>query len=235
LMRARRVADDVFIIGRTSGSNVYLLDGERPVMIDSGFPMDARRLARCIDSLPGGAPRLGIATHCHLDHTGAFTKLKKIYGLRLAAHEFDADVIEGTVHYDEYRVDRVRTAYYGLLKPLFSYENTAVEERLVEGDLIDSLGGLRVILVTGHTRGSIVLHQPERGLLFTGDVIRNERGVLDGPPPQFSPGIEETYFEIKRKMLGLEYDVLLPGHGEPVCGGAGRMVVEMMRMRGRLG
>jgi glyoxylase-like metal-dependent hydrolase (beta-lactamase superfamily II) len=234
-LRAREITPGIFRVDRTWGSNVYLVAGRPTTVIDGGFPMDTRKVVACLRVFDGGIPPRGIATHYHIDHNGSFSELKRLFALRLAAQEADAAVIEGSERYDNYMVDRLRTVYYGALKPLFRYRNTVVDERLEDGDVLDVLGGLQVLVIPGHTAGSIVLFQEARGILFSGDVIRNEKGVLDGPPPQFSPGIEESYFEIRRRILELDFGTLLPGHGEPVLRGAKESVVLMMRRQGRLG
>jgi glyoxylase-like metal-dependent hydrolase (beta-lactamase superfamily II) len=230
----KEVIPGVFMVDRTQGSNVYLAGGGSSVLIDAGFPMDARRVLRQLRKNDDGCPGLIVVTHYHIDHMGSVRTLKEASGASVAAHEADADVIEGTALYDRFKVDMLRTLYYRALAPLFRYENVMVETRLSDGDIIDSLGGLEVIHVPGHTDGSIMLFQEKRGILFSGDTLRNENGVLQGPPPEFSPGVDEAFWHIKEKVLGLEFDVLLPGHGEPVVEGARARVERMMRNLDRL-
>ena len=215
---------------RTWGSNVFFLDREEPLLIDGGFPIDTSRVAAMISGREGTIN--AVATHYHIDHEGSFAKLKSSFPLVLAAHEDDADVMEGSACYDIFKVDRLRTAYYRVFGPLlFPFSPVRVDVRLVDGQVF---GGVRVIHVPGHTRGSIMLLDEDQGLLFTGDSIRNEGGVLDGPPPQFSPGIEEAYWGIAEKVLALDFEVLLPGHGEPLLSGARKAVERMMKLQGRM-
>jgi glyoxylase-like metal-dependent hydrolase (beta-lactamase superfamily II) len=162
------------------------------------------------------------------------SRLKERYRAEVAAHGADADVMEGTVPYQVYKLDPLRTVYYRALRPLYRYEFVRVDHRLREGDVLDVLGGLEVIHLPGHTSGSIALYQRDKGILFSGDTIRNERGVLEGPPPQFTPGLDEAFRHIEEKVLGLQFEVLLPGHGEPLTSGARDLVERMMRDYGRL-
>jgi len=215
---------------RTWGSNVYLLSGDETVLIDGGFPIDAAKVESMLNRCEG--PVSAIATHYHIDHEGSFAKLRASVPMVVAAHEEDADVMEGNADYDIFQVDRIRTAYYKVVGPLlFPFTPVSVDVRLVDGQVF---GGLRVIQVPGHTRGSIMLLDEGRGMLFTGDSIRNEGGILDGPPPQFSPGIEESYWSISQKVLALDFDMLLPGHGEPLLSDAKAAVVRMMKRQGRM-
>lgn len=232
---AREVVPGVFVVNRTWGSNVYIITGSPVTVVDAGFPVDAGKITRCFGKGRLENPARVVATHYHLDHMGSLARLKERFAATAAAHAEDAAVIEGSAPYRMFHMDRLRTAYYSALVPLFfRYEHAAVEERLEEGDLVDAMGGLEVVLVGGHTPGSIALYQAGRGILFSGDVLRNEKGVLDGPPPQFSPEIEEAFFNIREKVLGLEFDVLLPGHGEPVTRDAHGAVSRMMKATGRL-
>ncbi len=221
----------VFMLERTWGSNIYIIGGGDPVLIDAGFPLDERRIIR---SLGGAVPSLMVATHYHIDHVGPLASLKRKFGSPVAAHSADAKVMEGTVPYQVFKLDPLRAVYYKMLAPLYRYEFVPVEMKLEEGDVIDSLGGLEVICLPGHTDGSMALYQRERGILFSGDTIRNEKGILDGPPPQFTPELDEAFEHIKAKVLPREIDVLLPGHGEPLVGGASAGIRSMLDEKGRL-
>ncbi len=228
----REVSRGVFMLDRTWGCNVYLLAGRRTALVDAGFPLDRRRILRALD---GGGPSAMIATHYHIDHVGTMARIKGMFGSRVWAHSLDAPVMEGTEPYEVYRLDPVRAAYYKVLAPLYRYEYVSVDERLEDGGEVPVMGGLRVIHLPGHTRGSIALYQADRRILFSGDTIRNERGVLEGPPPQFTPDIEESFRGIREKLLPLDFEVLLPGHGGPLLGGAREAVAAMVESRERRG
>jgi glyoxylase-like metal-dependent hydrolase (beta-lactamase superfamily II) len=79
-----------------------------------------------------------------------------------------------------------------------------------------SIGPLHVIAAPGKSPGEVVLHWPERGLLFVGDaVIGNPPGrcsllrekVMDDPP---------RLRRSVRALLDLHFDVLLFGDGVPI-------------------
>jgi hydroxyacylglutathione hydrolase len=226
-----RVADDIFVFDKTWGCRVYCLTGPRCGLIDAGFPVDTRTIRSHFAADSPGRPEILVATHCHLDHMGSMARLKKEFGCPVAASGEDAGVMEGTVPYTKFKLDPLRTAYYKLLSPLYPYEYVDVDTRLSDGDVIDLLGGLEVLLVPGHTPGSIMLYQREAGVLFTGDTIRNENGVLDGPPPQFTPDIDEAFRGIEQIVLPLEFETLLPGHGDPVTEKAHEAVERLVARR----
>jgi glyoxylase-like metal-dependent hydrolase (beta-lactamase superfamily II) len=221
----------VKMLEKTWGSNVYFLDGEKPSMVDAGFPLDRKRIIR---ALGYDGPACIIATHYHLDHVGSIHALKSHFGSTVAAHAADAPVMEGTEPYERYKLGALRTVYYRMFAPFYPYEHVGVDVVLEDGDVLDVFGGLEVIHLPGHTDGSIALYQRDQGILFSGDTIRNEGGVLEGPPPQFSTGVDTAFNSIRDRLLGLEFEVILPGHGEPVTRNANARLKEMLRGRKRL-
>ena len=48
-----------------------------------------------------------------------------------------------------------------------------VDRELVDGDVLDFGGGAEILAIPGHTEGSIAIHLPRHGVLFTGDTIAN--------------------------------------------------------------
>jgi glyoxylase-like metal-dependent hydrolase (beta-lactamase superfamily II) len=95
-----------------------------------------------------------------------------------------------------------------------------VDQSLREGEDLDLLGGLEVIHTPGHTVGSICLFNRDKKILFSGDLIRNENGVMEGPPPQFTPDPGKAACSLE-KIADFDFDTLLPGHGNPILSGAG--------------
>lgn len=233
--RVSEVVPDVFALQKTWGCNVFIIAGAELSLVDAGFPLDSRALARALCEMDPRGPSRLIATHCHLDHMGSMARIKERFGSTVAAHADDAGVMEGTVPYPTYKLDPARTIYYKLLRPLYPYEYVTVDMRLGDGDVLDVLGGLEVVHVPGHTPGSVALYQRERRLLFTGDTVRNERGVLEGPPPQFTPDIDLAFEGIARRLANLDFDTLLPGHGEVIVSGGRDALVRMLDGPARCG
>lgn len=227
----REVYPGVYMMKRTWGSNVYVLPGGNPAMIDAGFPVDRRRIAKRLAGFSSDDRWLLVATHYHLDHIGSMKWISESFDTTIAAHAVDATVMEGSRPYDTFKLNLLQTVYSNALFPLFKYQYVTVDRKLEEGDVLDTLGGLEVIHIPGHTPGSIALFQKDRGILFSGDTVRNEKGVVEGPPPQFSAAPEESFTNIREKLLSLEFEVLLPGHGDPIIGGARDDVIRMMSRR----
>ncbi len=220
----------VFQIRGLLGSNVYLIqEPEGLALVDAGWPIDRPAISRALRSLGGTADlKLAVVTHYHGDHMGSIRKLKRMGELESAVGEADADFVSGRRPYERFEIAPSRRVFYSVLYPFFRYRPFEADRALAEGDEVDLLGGLRVIHTPGHTVGSICLYSREKGILFSGDLIRNENGVLEGPPPQFTPDPEAAAGSLRR-VAELDFDILLPGHGVPVMSEAGT------RFRGLLG
>jgi glyoxylase-like metal-dependent hydrolase (beta-lactamase superfamily II) len=87
---------------------------------------------------------------------------------------------------------------------------------LTDGDVLDLGDGARVIHVPGRTHGSIALHLPRHGVLFTGDTIA--ASPVDGA---IMPGVFDLDRPLAptafRRSATLDTDVACFGHGDPVA------------------
>lgn len=75
------------------------------------------------------------------------------------------------------------------------------------------VGGRRVVLAyfgPGHTDGDLVVHVPDAGVVYAGDLVEQ------GAPPAFEDAFPVSWPAAVDGILGLAPDVVVPGHGEPV-------------------
>jgi glyoxylase-like metal-dependent hydrolase (beta-lactamase superfamily II) len=217
-----KLSEDLYRIRGSFGSNIYLITENGLTLVDGGFPMDLPVIHLGLRAL-GASPRdidLVIATHYHGDHIGTVSGLRRRYGTRAAIHQEDGAYACGQRPQDTTDVAFVKLLFYTVLWPLFRYRHFRPDLFLEEGEVIDLLGGLEVLHTPGHSPGSVCLYGRERGLLFSGDLVRNERGVLEGPPPHFTPDESAARRSLER-LSALDFDMLLPGHGEVIMAGAG--------------
>ncbi|MHB8781512.1 MAG: MBL fold metallo-hydrolase [Candidatus Geothermincolia bacterium] len=221
---------DIYQIRGVAGSNIYLIrEGEGFGLVDAGWPLDRRAIIRGLESLGSGLPDLNTAvvTHYHGDHMGTLRGLKRATELHCSIGAHDAAFARGDRPYERFQIDLARRIFYTSLWPLFRYRPFDVDRELHAGDTVGLLGGLEVIHTPGHSVGSICLYSRPRRLLFSGDTIRNEKGVLQGPPPQFTPDREAAARSLA-KLADLDFDILLPGHGLPVMRRAGDRLRELL-------
>lgn len=91
---------------------------------------------------------------------------------------------------------------------------------------------LEIIATPGHTAGHISVLDTVGRLLVVGDAINGgstaglDGGVV-GPNPQFSPDMATANLSVA-KIAGLDFDVVLFGHGEPIIGGAAAEVAALL-------
>ena len=114
---------------------------------------------------------------------------------------------------------------FRLMARFMSFQAVKPDIILKDGAEIDSF---RVIHTPGHTEGSICLYKPGE-TLFAGDAIRTDkRGNLKLSPSAMTLNVHEA-LESVRKIAGLEFDILLPGHGRPVLHDAATKVRELLQ------
>lgn len=186
-------------LGRPS-SHCYLIKGRpKNVLIDTGTAAGYPKLVGYLLEL-GLKPsdiHLIILTHEHFDHIGAAAYMfrKSV----VAAHPLAANKIELQ---DEFVM-------------MDKYFDVAAEpfhaDIWLEGDAMIELGNyrLRVLHTPGHCSGCICLHEPDHGLLFTGDTVF-AGGALSGIYPS---GSISDYVHSLKALGGLHIEEFYPGHG----------------------
>ncbi|ARE77922.1 MULTISPECIES: MBL fold metallo-hydrolase [unclassified Streptomyces] len=148
-------------------------DGEALTLIDAGRAGSAAEIERAIRSLGRAPEQLEriVLTHCHRDHVGAAGELAARWGARVLAHRLDAPVIRGELPVPEpVLLDWEIPLYaHGLTVP--EAPPTRVDRELEDGDDLGFGDGAYVVHAPGHTDGSIGIHLPRHGVLFTGDCV----------------------------------------------------------------
>lgn len=198
--------------------NSYVIEGEKLTVVDTGFPGQAGKIAAYIKSRLGRKPEdIGviILTHCDFDHTGGVRELVKESGAIVAAHRIEADYLALRKKRlgppgSGWNVNFTYDAIAGLMK-LTRRLPIAVDLPLEERDVIS---GLRVYHTPGHTAGSIVLHDEIRKILFSGDSLVYDNGVLHSSPRHLTMCPADVAASMA-KIKALDFDVMLDGHGPP--------------------
>jgi glyoxylase-like metal-dependent hydrolase (beta-lactamase superfamily II) len=189
--------------------NAYLIRtpaGE--VLIDACTRWATRHILR---QLHGRQLTLVALTHVHPDHQGAAAEVCQRFGVPLACHEADADVMEGK------QPMAPDNALVRLGHRLLSGPAYPVEVRYQGGEL---LGDWRVIHAPGHTPGHVIYFRERDRTAIVGDVIRNASlrgglGDLNETPHIFS--VDPLQNRLSMRLLAdLQPLLLCFGHGPPL-------------------
>ena len=180
-------------------SNVYLLKGERNVLIDTATGIDSGRMISNIRALLGGRGLdMVILTHCHGDHIGGLRDVMREFGSEAFALPPDSEHIRNND--DRY-----------ILGSLLGVSHGPVEVTdLSPGQIID-IGDhrLRVIPTPGHTAGGICLYDEVTHSLFSGDTL-----FLDGVGrTDFPSGSFQSLRQSLMTISNIDIRGLYPGHG----------------------
>nr|WP_128977654.1 MBL fold metallo-hydrolase [Streptomyces roseicoloratus] len=154
-----------------------------------------------------------VLTHCHRDHVGAAGALADRFGAEVWAHALDAPVIRGELPVSEPDLlDWERPLYAHGLTTVPEAPPTRVDREVADGEELGFGDGAVVVHAPGHTPGSIAVHLPRHGVLFTGDTVASMPDVMFGV---FHVDRARALASMRR-LAGLRPSVLCCGHGEPV-------------------
>ncbi|AMK14266.1 metallo-beta-lactamase domain-containing protein [methanogenic archaeon mixed culture ISO4-G1] len=192
-------------------SNVYLLTGDRNVLIDTGAgPASSYYIDRIREIIgPEGKLDMILLTHCHFDHIGGGPAMIDAFGCKAYAGRTDAESVrEGDVRY-------TLSEQFGLHVPAYQTFD------LSQGDVID-IGEhrLRVIDTPGHTRGGVCYYDEISSSLFSGDTLFS-RGV---GRTDFNGGSSELLRNSIKYLSDMQVQGLYPGHGHPTQDGMGAIL-----------
>ncbi|WP_027482416.1 MBL fold metallo-hydrolase [Deinococcus pimensis] len=188
-------------------ANVVLVRGERPVLIDSGYGSDAADLDARLHAL-GMRPEsldLVLNTHFHTDHAGGNHHLQSRYGVRVAAHRWEADLVNR-------RAPEACSAAW-LDQPIEPYR---VDVPLAGGEVVETGSArLEVLHTPGHTLGHLSFWDAASRTLVSGDTV-HLRDVAWVNPFLEGAGAADRLAGSLERLASLGARVVLTGHGPPL-------------------
>jgi glyoxylase-like metal-dependent hydrolase (beta-lactamase superfamily II) len=206
---------------RIKGWQVYVWRDEDSVtLIDTGAPGSG---AEILSAVPG-VDRI-VLTHGHVDHSGSAAELHQATGAPVLAGAGDAAAIQTGAAlpppvFEDWELPIHQRVSVGLPD---TAPPVPVNRELVDGDVLDFGGGAEILAIPGHTEGSIAIHLPRDGVLFTGDTIANVGSVMLGT---FNQDRRQTVASFRR-LAALDVETACFGHGEPIASGAGNRIREV--------
>jgi glyoxylase-like metal-dependent hydrolase (beta-lactamase superfamily II) len=222
---------------QTGVMNVCLLvDRGRVTVVDAGLPGSAPAiLAELREAgLEPDAVRRVIITHHHIDHVGGLADLVAATGAEVWAHRDDAPTIEGTAPRPGLPPERVaamlaavpaeqRAATAERMRTMREVTPVPVDLRLVGGEELETLGGVRLVHSPGHTAGHLCLFLPALSLLIAGDLMRLEEGAIRESPSGFAADAAQSLASARR-VAALGFAAFVGYHGGYVVSGAGALL-----------
>lgn len=185
-------------------ANSIMINGAKPTLIDTGFGSDYEETLSLMNQA-GLSPediKLIVNTHYHTDHTGGNNRLQKDYGIPIAAHLWEGDLIN--------RRDQEACAAEWLDQPIEPYH---VDHLLKEGDEIDCGEiTLQAIHTPGHTLGHLSFYAPEQRIMISGDIVQqHDVGWIN----MFREGVGavQRSLESLEKLAKYNITIAYPGHG----------------------
>ncbi len=225
-------------------SNVFLLrdSAGAPWLIDTGHRLERRPLLLELErrQIPPAELRGILLTHRHSDHAGNASFLQREFGVPVAAHRADAEILAGEVPLPLL----TRRGGARVAAVLARVENRWPSKLVVEHALEhgDKIAGLEVHWAPGHTPGSVFYREPVTRSLVTGDMLLTRkpplvyRSGLSLPYPTFSNDMAQVYRTLVNfHEEGVAYDNLLPGHGPTLVGHARAKIMGLLRENGLIG
>ena len=182
--------------------NTYILYNEFNdcIIIDPGCYFDAEKEELAAFILSNNlVPKMLVNTHCHLDHVFGNKFVAEKYNLILNIHEKEKPVL-------------AFAPTSGLMYNM-PFDNYSGDFNLInEGDTI-TMGKeeLKVLLVPGHSPGSLAFYSIENKFVISGDALfKNSIGRTDLPGGNH----EQLIKSIKEQLLTLPEETLVySGHG----------------------
>jgi hydroxyacylglutathione hydrolase len=217
-----RIAHDLYVVGGGDGglnlsgvldANCYVVDtGEGLWLVDVGLDDVDRVLANiAADGLDPSAIVSVFVTHHHADHAGALAALSA--RVPQAQVGIGAEVADSVRRADEVGNGLAWARTAGYFPDTFRLEPARVDVELTDGLTVER-GAFRLTAVAtpGHCAGHFcfLAESDEQRLLFSGDqVFCGGQIALQNLPDVSIAATSDSML----RLLDLEFDSLLPGHG----------------------
>jgi cyclase len=186
-----KIQDDLYVIHNdfVPGNTTALITNEGVVLVDDKFEIDSANVLAQLKKITNQPVKYVINTHHHADHSGGNAKLQALGARAVSSEKARERMVAG--------------------------KQTGLTDVTFDQRMRIRLGGKRVDvyhLGRAHTDGDIVAHFPQHRVLAAGDMF-----TLGDATPQLidypGGGSAREWPGTLDKVLQLEFDAVVPGHG----------------------
>jgi cyclase len=227
----KQISDGIYCQTAWEGANVGAIStGEGLILIDSPMlPRDARAWKEALARIGDEQPLFLVNTDYHFDHIMTDCLLcERVIAHILTEPAFaaqDGSVFEQMVSVFFPQIDDESRREIRTLRTVPPF--ITFSERLVL-----AIGSRRIEITRmgGHTPATAVVHVPDDGILFTGDVHVHDRHPFPGD------GNLLEWIDALDRIQEMDVQTIIPGHGEPCdLRSVARLKQFFEDMKGRVG
>jgi glyoxylase-like metal-dependent hydrolase (beta-lactamase superfamily II) len=221
------IISGVHKIDGVSGANCYLVTSDTEmILIDTGLPGNGKKIVEYVTGIGKNPSEIKyiFLTHSDMDHIGSAMELKRLTGAKVIIHAGDAPALAGNNSSRLRNKGRFVKILMAILSKLMHFPQLEPDIVLKENTDIASF---KVLNTPGHSEGSISLYLPGK-VIFVGDALKSDANGNPKPP---SKALSADMVQAKasvQTIAGLEYDLLLVGHGAPVTSEASTKVKNLL-------
>lgn len=229
-----QIAPSLHRLGSSIVNSYLVEDAGGVTIIDAGLPgywndlpKELASMGRSLDDV-----RAVVLTHGDTDHVGFAERLRRERGVPVYVHEADAARARAEVKKPSSGWGPVKIGpllgflWYSGLRGGLRVPPLTELVTFDDGATLDLPGSPRVILMPGHTPGSVAIHVPGLSAVFVGDTMTT-RSVLTGQVgPQPAPFTLDRAGALASlaRLETVDARWVLPGHGDSWDGGVAEAV-----------
>lgn len=205
-----RISPHVHVIpdgSRRGVPNVGIVVGERrALVVDTGMgTRNGAAVLGVVRSVAPDRPLMLVTTHVHPEHdlgAGAFPAETVLLRARTQVDEIAES---GSAVADDFRAT---SPFYRDLLEGAAFRPADI---VFDDSLVVDLGGVRAIVTamgTNHTPGDTVVHVPDEGVLFSGDIAMSGAPAFASPRSRITPWLRSL-----DRLRRTDATILVPSHG----------------------
>lgn len=229
------------LMGRMSKIYPVLIWSDKDMLlIDTGFPSQLGKFQEAVEMLGLSFERINkiLLTHQDIDHVGSLASIVKELGkkVEVISHETEKQYITGEktpiklaqLEENKNSLPDDKKGFYEILKTGFANSKTNVDKTVVDGDVLQYCGGIKVIHTPGHTPGHICLYHIPSKTLIAGDAMNIQDGHLTGPSQIHTYDMNEAVNSLEKFT---QYDIqnIVCYHGGLYNNNANEAICELIK------